>query len=88
MAIANPSSGPGDELNLEYAAVFTEAAMPASRWWVALSTDFGKAPSRAEIEKDVDAWIRFFTRRFRVFLRSAASGKGHGEANFAELRIL
>ncbi len=84
VAIANPNSGPGSERNLEYAAVFTEARNAGITLVGYVSTDFGKRP-RAEIEKDVDAWIRFYPQ-IRGFFFDQQPREGHGAANFAELR--
>ena len=45
-AIVNPSSGPGDERNLDYAAVFTEASNRGITLWVMLVLIMADAPSR------------------------------------------
>ena len=84
VAIANPNSGPGEEHNLDYAAVFTEARNAGITLVGYVSTDFGKRP-RAEIEKDVDTWIRFYPQ-VRGFFFDQQLREGHGAANFAELR--
>ncbi len=59
VAIANPSSGPGEEPNFDYAAIFTEASDRGITLVGYVSTDYGKRPM-AEIKKDIDAWIRFY----------------------------
>ena len=59
MAIANPNSGPGDERNLDYAAIFTEASNQGITLVGYVSTDYGKRP-KADVKKDIDTWIRLY----------------------------
>ena len=58
-AIVNPSSGPGAERNLDYAAIFTEASNRGITLLGYVSTDYGRRP-QPEIKNDIDTWIRFY----------------------------
>jgi Spherulation-specific family 4 len=88
VAIANPNSGPGDERNLDYAAVFTEASnysgSPGIKVVGYVSTDYCKRP-QAEIKKDVDTWIRFYPQ-IRGFFFDQQPRESHDALHFAELR--
>ena len=84
VAIANPNSGPGNERNLDYAAIFTEASNHGIKLVGYVSTDYGKRP-QAEIKNDVDAWIRFYPQVRGFFFDQQPSESQHA-AQFAELR--
>jgi len=84
VAIANPESGPGSERNLDYAAVFTEASNAGITLVGYVTTTYGKRP-RAEIENDIDAWIRLYPQ-VRGFFFDQQPREGRGAAMFAELR--
>ena len=84
VAIANPNSGPGDERNLDYAAIFTEASNQGITLLGYVSTDYGKRP-QAEIKKDIDTWIRFYPQ-IRGFFFDQQPSESHHAAHFAELR--
>ena len=59
VAIANPDSGPGDERNIDYAAIFTEASKQGVTLVGYVSTDYGRRP-QVEIKSDVDTWVRLY----------------------------
>jgi hypothetical protein len=84
VAIANPSSGPGDESNLDYAAIFTEASSRGITLVGYVSTDYGKRP-KAEIKKDVDSWVRFYPQ-IRGFFFDQQPREGRSAPVYAELR--
>jgi Spherulation-specific family 4 len=84
VAIANPSSGPGDESNLDYAAIFTEASSRGITLVGYVSTGYGKRP-KAEIKKDVDAWVRFYPQ-IRGFFFDQQPREGRSAPIYAELR--
>jgi Spherulation-specific family 4 len=84
VAIANPESGPGSERNLDYAEVFTEASNAGITLVGYVTTAYGKRP-RAEIENDVDAWIRFYPQIRGVFFDQQPR-EGRNAATFGELR--
>jgi len=84
VAIANPSSGPGDERNLDYAAIFTEASNHGITLVGYVSTNYGSRP-KAEIKNDVDAWIRFYPQ-VRGFFFDQQPRDGREVAQFVELR--
>ncbi len=83
VAIANPNSGPGDERNVDYSAIFTEAANRGITLVGYVSTDFGKRP-HAEIKKDVDTWVRFYPQIRGVFFDQQPR-EGRYAVQFAEL---
>jgi hypothetical protein len=84
VAIANPNSGPGDERNIDYAAIFTEAINQGITLVGYVSTDYGKRP-QSEIKKDVDSWIRFYPQIRGYFFDQQPRERQHA-AHFAELR--
>jgi hypothetical protein len=84
VAIANPNSGPGDERNLDYAAIFTEASNQGITLVGYVSTAYGKRP-QPEIKNDVDTWIRFYPQIRGFFFDQQPRERQHA-ANFTELR--
>ncbi len=84
VAIANASSGPGKERNIEYDAIFTEAKNLGMTIVGYVSTDFGKR-SQAEIKKDVDTWVGFYPQ-IRGFFFDQQPRESQHVARFAELR--
>jgi Spherulation-specific family 4 len=84
VAIVNPSSGPGDDRNLDYAAIFTEASNHGITLVGYVSTNYGKRP-KAEVRKDVDAWVRFYPQ-IRGFFFDQQPREGREAAYFVELR--
>ncbi len=84
VAIANPNSGPGEERNLEYNAIFLEAAERGVTIVGYVSTDFGKR-SQAAIEKDVETWLTFYPR-IRGFFFDQQPRDGQSVVRFARLR--
>jgi hypothetical protein len=84
VAIANPSSGPGEESNLDYAAIFTEASSHGVTLVGYVSTDYGKR-TKAEIKKDIDAWLRFYPQIHGFFLDQQPR-EGRSAPLYAELR--
>jgi hypothetical protein len=84
IAIVNPSSGPGDERNLEYAAIFTEASKRGITLLGYVSTDYGKRP-QPPIKNDIDTWIRFYPQIRGFFFDQQPRERQHA-AQFTELR--
>ncbi len=84
VAIANPNSGPGDERNLDYAAIFTEASNQGITLVGYVSTDYGRR-TLTEIKNDADRWIKFYPQIRGFFFDQQPRERQHA-ANFAELR--
>jgi len=84
VAIANPNSGPGDERNLDYAAIFTEASNQGITLVGYVSTDYGKRP-QPEIKNDVDKWIRFYPQIRGFFFDQQPRERQHA-VEFTTLR--
>jgi hypothetical protein len=83
-AIVNPSSGPGEDRNPDYAAVFTEASNRGITLLGYVSTDYGRRP-QPEIKNDIDTWIRFYPQIRGFFFDQQPSERKHA-VEFAELR--
>jgi hypothetical protein len=84
VAIANPNSGPGDERNLDYAAIYTEASNQGITLVGYVSTDYCRRP-QAEIKNDVDTWVRLYPQ-IRGFFFDQQPRDGRDAVRFAELR--
>jgi Spherulation-specific family 4 len=84
VAIANPNSGPGNDRNPDYDAIFTEASARGVTLLGYVSTDYGKRP-QAEIQKDVEKWVRFYPQ-IRGFFFDQQPSESRGAIQFAELR--
>jgi hypothetical protein len=84
VVIANPNSGPGEDRDAEYDAIFTEAAARGITLVGYVSTDFGRRPP-AEIKKDIATWVRFYPQIRGVFFDQQPR-EGRHAALFVELR--
>ncbi len=84
VAIVNPSSGPGGERNLDYAAIFSEASDQGIKLVGYVSTDYGERP-QPEIKNEVDAWIRLYPQIRGFFFDQQSRDRQHA-AKFVELR--
>jgi len=84
VAIANPNSGPGDERNVDYAAIFTEASNQGITLVGYVSTDYGRR-LQAEIKNDVDTWMRLYPQ-IRGFFFDQQPRDARDAARFADLR--
>jgi Spherulation-specific family 4 len=84
VAIANPNSGPGTDRNLDYDAIFTEASSHGITLVGYVSTDYGKRP-QAEIQNDVETWVRFYPQ-VRGFFFDQQPSESRGATQFTELR--
>jgi hypothetical protein len=84
VAIANPGSGPGEERNAEYDAIFTEAGSAGITLVGYVGTDFGKRP-QAAIKKDIDTWVAFYPQ-LRGFFFDQQPPESRYVAQFVELR--
>ena len=84
VVIANPNSGPGEDRDAEYDAVFTEATNLGVTLLGYVSTSFGKRPP-AEIKKDIDTWVRLYPQ-IRGFFFDQQPHESRHAALFAELR--
>jgi hypothetical protein len=72
VAIANPNSGPGARSNSNYTEVINRAAQAGVTVIGYVSTRYGKRP-RAEVEADVDRWLRFYPALKGFFFDEQAS---------------
>jgi hypothetical protein len=59
VVIANPSSGPGELLDQEYAAVIDVASDKGLRVIGYVNTEYGKKP-RTEAKNEIDRWVFFY----------------------------
>ena len=59
VAIVNPNSGPGTEIDPDYTSLIVEARGCGVKFVGYVATDFGKRPA-AEVKKDIDRWVRFY----------------------------
>ncbi len=59
VVIANPASGPGEERNLDYATIFTEASRRGVTLVGYVNTQYADR-ALDEIKKDIDRWVRFY----------------------------
>jgi len=84
VAIVNPNTGPGDERNLDYAAIFTEASAHGVTLVGYVSTEYAKRPIPA-VKNDIDAWIRLYPQ-IRGFFLDQQSREGSDAAHYAQLR--
>ena len=84
VAIANPNSGPGDERNLDYAAIYTKASNQGITLVGYVSTDYCRRP-QAEIKNDVDTWVHLYPQ-IRGFFFDQQPRDGRDAVRFAELR--
>jgi hypothetical protein len=84
VAIVNPSSGPGDDQNSDYAAIFTEASNLRIALVGYVSTDYCKRP-QPQIKKDIDTWLRLYPQIRGFFFDQQPRERQH-VARFVELR--
>lgn len=83
VAIANASSGPGNEADANYAALIHNAAQAGMRVIGYISTGHGKRPPD-EVTADIDRWLGFYPEIGGFFFDEQASGTDHIE-QYAEL---
>jgi hypothetical protein len=84
VVIANPNSGPGEDRDIEYDVIFTEASARGVTLVGYVSTDFGKR-SQLDIKKDIDTWFKFYPQIRGIFFDQQPR-ESHHTAHFAELR--
>lgn len=84
VAVANPSSGPGEARDLDYAAVFAEASNLGITLVGYVSTNYAKRP-QTDIKHDIDTWIKFYPKIRGFFFDQQPHDHEHA-ADFAELR--
>jgi hypothetical protein len=84
VAIANPNSGPGDQRNLDYAAIYTKASNQGITLVGYVSTDYCRRP-QAAIKNDVDTWVHLYPQ-IRGFFFDQQPRDGRDAVRFAELR--
>src|SRR5262249_3351609 len=82
--IANPNSGPGEDREAQYDAIFTEASTRGVTLLGYVSTDFGRRPP-AEIKKDIETWVRLYPQIRGIFFDGQPRESRYA-ASFAELR--
>lgn len=76
VAVVNPSSGPGDELNADYAAVLRRADRAGLLKVGYVNTEYAKRPL-TQVKDDVDRWLRFYPEIDGIFLDAQASSEMH-----------
>lgn len=84
VVIANPNSGPGEDRDPEYDAIFTEASRRGVTLVGYVSTDFGKRP-QANIKGDIETWIRLYPQ-IRGFFFDQQPRESRHASLYAELR--
>ena len=72
VAIANPSSGPGDQRNPDYYRVIQSASDKGIRVVGYVSTKYGNRPL-AEVENEIDRWIEFYPQIGGFFVDQQSS---------------
>jgi hypothetical protein len=84
VVIANPNSGPGDDRDIAYHEVFTEAGKRGITLVGYVSTNYANRP-QAEIKRDIDTWVQFYPQ-VRGFFFDQQPREGRYAEQFAELR--
>src|SRR5262249_30744682 len=84
VVIANPASGPGEERNLDYATIFTEASRHGVTLIGYISTQYAARPFD-EIKKDIDHWVQFYPQ-IRGFFFDQQPREGQHAAHYAQIR--
>ncbi len=84
VVIANPASGPGEERNLDYATIFSEASRHGVTLVGYVSTQYAARPWD-EIKKDVDRWVQFYPQ-IRGFFFDQQPREGQHAALYARIR--
>ena len=84
VAVANPGSGPGEDLNPDYRTVVGRASRRGVTVIGYIGTNYAHRP-RLEVEADVDRWIRFYPEIQGIFFDAQASDVGHVD-DYAILR--
>jgi len=72
VAVVNPSSGPGDQLNPEYAAVLKRASRAEMTMVGYVSTAYAKRPA-ADVKAEMDRWLKWYPEVSGFFLDEQAS---------------
>ena len=85
VAIVNPSSGPGDQANPDYSAVVTRAVRRGVNVVGYVGTNYARRPL-AEVEADVDRWVKFYPDITGIFFDAQASEPGQADY-YVELAI-
>jgi hypothetical protein len=74
VAIVNPASGPGKRVDPNYTAVLEKAAKAKRLTLIGyVSTSYARRPS-AEVQADVDQWLKFYPGIRGIFFDEQASG--------------
>ena len=72
IAIANPASGPGTEINPDYAKVIQQAQTARIKVIGYVSTNYTKRKS-ADIKHDIDLWLKFYPTIQGIFFDEQSS---------------
>jgi Spherulation-specific family 4 len=72
VAIANPSSGPGEQRNPDYYRIIQSASDKGIKVVGYVSTKYGNR-SLAEIEKDIDRWVEYYPQVAGFFIDQQSS---------------
>jgi hypothetical protein len=78
VAVANPASGVGEESNPDYADVIARANQRGVVVVGYVFTDYARRPA-AEVEEEIDRWVRFYPSIRGIFFDAQASNAGHVE---------
>jgi hypothetical protein len=84
VAIINPDSGPGEERNLEYDTIYTEASRHGVTLVGYVSTKYAARPLD-EIKSDVDRWVRLYPQ-VRGFFFDQQPREGRHAALYRQIR--
>jgi hypothetical protein len=84
VAIANPASGPGEERNVDYSAVFAKASRHGVTLVGYVSTQYA-ARTWDEIRNDIDRWVQFYPQ-IRGFFFDQQPSEGRHAALYARIR--
>ena len=84
VVIVNPASGPGEERNLDYDTIFTDASRHGVTLVGYVSTMYA-ARTFDEIKKDVDRWVQFYPQ-IRGFFFDQQPREGQHAALYVRFR--
>ncbi len=72
VAIANPSSGPGDQRNSDYYQIIERASGKGMRVVGYVSTEYGSRPL-VDVQKDIDRWVEYYPQIGGFFIDQQSS---------------
>ena len=72
VAVANPSSGPGDQRNPDYYRIIQSASGKGIRIVGYVSTNYGNRPL-VDVQKDIDRWVEYYPKLHGFFIDQQSS---------------